>query len=381
VELADVRNNWDALGRENPLWAILSSQDEWEIGAFFETGREEIREMLAQLEELGLRPGGRALDFGCGAGRLTQALADHFDSVVGVDVARSMITLADECNQLGRRCHFVLNEAADLSCFEDASFDFLYTNIVLQHVGTELAKGYLNEFFRVVAPGGIMVFQVPSHLVPVRAITPEGCRARIEVLDPGPSGDGTVRTSAGIPLPFTVRLQNTGSEHWGDEDQVRLGFQWFRENGDGRVLVDDGQRVHLPERLAPGDTVELPFTLDVPATAGTFTLEIDMVQEAVVWFKDHGSEVTRLTVVTSAPADIDAASGAPAVPADGTQEDDAPPAIPRMEMHPVSRQDVLDIVERNGGEVVAVLDDAAAGPEWVSFRYVVRRPAPGDARA
>ena len=37
---------------------------------------------------------GKALDFGCGVGRLSQALADYFDRVVGADVSPTMIGLA-----------------------------------------------------------------------------------------------------------------------------------------------------------------------------------------------------------------------------------------------------------------------------------------------
>ena len=381
MELEDVKSNWDALGRENPLWAILSSHDEWNVGAFFETGRREIQEMLVQLEEFDLRPTGRALDFGCGAGRLTQALAEHFDSVVGVDVARSMISLAKEYNQRGDKCRFVLNEAADLSCFDDASFEFLYTNIVLQHVGTELAKGYLNEFFRIVAPGGIMVFQVPSHLVPVKVISPEGCKACIKVIYPETRGEEALRAPAGTPIPFSLRVQNTGTESWGAEEQVRVGFQWFRDGGGSSVLIDDGQRVYLPRRLAPGDSVEIPFLLDLPATSGVYVLEVDMVQETVAWFKEHGSEVTRLAVVTTAPAGVGAESDTRDVAASDDRASESAPVIARMEMHPVSREDVGEIVNRNGGVIVAALDDVAAGPEWVSFRYIVRCPRMEDVQA
>jgi len=47
---------------------------------------------FAYIESLGVEPsGGRALDFGCGLGRLTQPLAERFDEAVGVDIAASMI--------------------------------------------------------------------------------------------------------------------------------------------------------------------------------------------------------------------------------------------------------------------------------------------------
>ena len=56
-----------------------------------------------------------------------------------------------------------LNEASDLALFEDDTFDFLLSIIVLQHIPNELKTGYLEEFVRVLRPGGVAAFTVPSH--------------------------------------------------------------------------------------------------------------------------------------------------------------------------------------------------------------------------
>lgn len=47
---------------------------------------------------------------------------------------------------------FVVNRSDDLSQFDDSSFDFVYSNIVLQHVSNELQRAYLAEFCRVLTP-------------------------------------------------------------------------------------------------------------------------------------------------------------------------------------------------------------------------------------
>jgi ubiquinone/menaquinone biosynthesis C-methylase UbiE len=105
----------------------------------------------------------RALDFGCGAGRLTQAMADTFEEVHGVDIAAPMIEQARRYNRHGERCSYYLNEAADLKRFEDGLFDLVYTNITLQHIEPHYTKDYLKEFLRVLSPQGLLVFQLPSH--------------------------------------------------------------------------------------------------------------------------------------------------------------------------------------------------------------------------
>ena len=119
--------------------------------------------MLAWVESLGVTPRrGRALDFGCGAGRISQALARHFEHVVGVDIAPSMIALANQHNRHGERCRYVLNEHADLRQFQDSSVDFIYSRLVLQHLRPKVIKAYVAEFVRLLDAGGVAVFNVPA---------------------------------------------------------------------------------------------------------------------------------------------------------------------------------------------------------------------------
>ena len=105
---------------------------------------------------------GRALDFGCGVGRLSQALAEHFQSVVGVDIAESMVERAREFNRFGDHVVYLANATDDLRILDSDSFDFVYSNITLQHIPPEHGKNYIREFLRVLRPGGLALFQVPN---------------------------------------------------------------------------------------------------------------------------------------------------------------------------------------------------------------------------
>jgi ubiquinone/menaquinone biosynthesis C-methylase UbiE len=109
---------------------------------------------------------GRALDFGCGVGRLTQALAAHFDHVTGVDVSATMLELARQHNRTGERVHFLRNTQPDLALFPDASFDFVCSLITLQHIPTVHTRTYIREFVRICAPGGAVLFQLPRREPP-----------------------------------------------------------------------------------------------------------------------------------------------------------------------------------------------------------------------
>jgi SAM-dependent methyltransferase len=165
-ELESLSRTWDSLGHSNPMWAILTTENgqRWDPDEFFRTGEEDVATEFAYIESLGVEPrGGRALDFGCGLGRLTQPLADRFDQAVGVDIAASMIEGARAANQRGSRCQFVHNERDDLSVFGDGTFDFVFSLLVLQHMPPALAERYMGEFVRVLKSGGIGFFQMPEY--------------------------------------------------------------------------------------------------------------------------------------------------------------------------------------------------------------------------
>lgn len=168
MSIKSLKKTWDFLGKTDPLWAILTAPDKkgnkWELEEFFRTGGVEVRGVLEYIASLGFNlPRGKALDFGCGVGRLTQALAPHFDEVDGVDISPSMIALAEKYNRHAGRCKYYLNDRDSLALFQDHEFAFIYSNITLQHMEPRYSKKYLKECLRVLAPGGLLVFQLPSH--------------------------------------------------------------------------------------------------------------------------------------------------------------------------------------------------------------------------
>ena len=100
AELERLRSDWDALAKGDALWAILTDGNKagggWDVGEFFATGEIELATVMGYLGEVEclLDADGAALDFGCGVGRLTQALARRFAASVGVDISEEMIRRA-----------------------------------------------------------------------------------------------------------------------------------------------------------------------------------------------------------------------------------------------------------------------------------------------
>jgi SAM-dependent methyltransferase len=165
-ELTGIGRAWGRLADADPLWAICVDPEGrnggWDPAAFFAKGAEEIERTLSRAGELGLPVSGRrALDFGCGAGRLTRPLAARFDLAVGVDISREMLDLAERDNPVAGRCLFVRNAEPDLAVFPPGDFDLVYSSIVLQHLTPGLIRSYLTEFARVVRPGGALIVHLP----------------------------------------------------------------------------------------------------------------------------------------------------------------------------------------------------------------------------
>jgi SAM-dependent methyltransferase len=240
MDIRALQRNWDALGRSDPLWAIRfdpsKKGNRWDVEEFFRTGEREVAALLACLERLGERLGApvprqraRALDFGCGVGRLTQALADHFEQVDGVDIAPSMVELAERYNRHGPRCRYHLNERDDLERFAGGSFDLVYSTLVLQHIEGRYVRRYLAEFLRVLRPGGVAVFDLPSH--PTRTL-----QGRLLALLPQPAlnayrrlryGYPGVMEQHGIPRPEVESLLTArGGRLLEVADHPTLGSAW-----------------------------------------------------------------------------------------------------------------------------------------------------------
>jgi ubiquinone/menaquinone biosynthesis C-methylase UbiE len=130
---------------------------------YFAYGLDETRDLMATMKHLGVNLGTKtAVDFGCGLGRSTQALANYFDQVYGIDIASSILELANSYNLQNSKCKFILNDTNDLSRFRDNSVDLIWSSGVLYLMSPLLCKNYLLEFLRVLVPGGVMVFQLPS---------------------------------------------------------------------------------------------------------------------------------------------------------------------------------------------------------------------------
>lgn len=377
---------WERAAKTDPLWAILSDPTKrgrrWDLPAFFQTGRREISLLMFQLQQLKRMPrAGRALDFGCGVGRLTQALGTSFPECVGVDVSPTMIELATQLNRTPT-VRYMLNESSTLKQFASGHFDFVYSDIVLQHLEPTLARRFISEFVRVLAPGGVAVFQLTSHRRDPADVPPlsqnmvlEAYRARLLAAEHLPA-----KMSAGESFTIVVDVHNESPIVWDQRTvgPIRLGNHWRAV--DGEMLVQDDGRSALQTSLTPGATVRVLLDVIAPPRGGSLICELDLVHEGLSWFGDRGSPTlslaTQVCDATEMTTGLPAVSGIRHEPTFpniydvlGTGGDDIGP----FPMNGVHRDVIVEDIRSHGAELFFIEDDARGGPEWHGFRYFVSK--------
>jgi len=108
----------------------------------------------------------RVLEIGCGTGLFTKELASTCHMIVAIDISATLLRKAKERISAGN-VHFVVGNAYETE-FQSASFDCIVGSSSLHHLDVDAA---LQEFGRVLRPGGGMMFTEPNMMNPQVALT------------------------------------------------------------------------------------------------------------------------------------------------------------------------------------------------------------------
>ena len=152
---------WAKWGAQDPYYGVLAD-DRFTSDriaeyreSFFDSGRQSIAGVIALHERhFGPLPRGRALDHGCGVGRLTIPLAEEFGEVVAMDVAPAMLAEAAANASAAGLTNIRFVEADDALSVAEGNFDFVISLMVLQHVPVRRGLAMLDALIDRVAPGG-----------------------------------------------------------------------------------------------------------------------------------------------------------------------------------------------------------------------------------
>jgi len=153
---------WRRFGEEDPYYGVLTEDryrrenlDEAAREAFFRSGQETIDGLVARMQELGQpQHWTRAMDFGCGVGRLLVPLADRADQVVGVDVSPEMLAEARRSCEARGLDNVLLLEVSRLGELS-ADFDLITSYIVFQHIPSRTGYELTRRLTALLAPGGV----------------------------------------------------------------------------------------------------------------------------------------------------------------------------------------------------------------------------------
>ncbi|HXS53464.1 MAG TPA: class I SAM-dependent methyltransferase [Usitatibacter sp.] len=176
-----VQSVWHALGKEQPHWSVITDDAfrSENIGAtrddFYASGESNIATLRCTLERNGIDPATlqTCLDFGCGVGRLSAALARDFGHVLAVDFSASHLAIAREAFEklgLPNVTPRLIEQLQDIDVLPDV--DLLVSLIVLQHNPPPVMAALLARLLGKLNPGGVAVIQLPTYL-------PGGYRFRI----------------------------------------------------------------------------------------------------------------------------------------------------------------------------------------------------------
>jgi SAM-dependent methyltransferase len=170
---ARTQAQWMRLGETEPHWSVLTHEsfraerlDEAARAAFYATGEAAAGLVQRLAARAGAAaPGGVCLELGCGVGRVTAPLAARFERVVGVDISRGNLALAERRLAEAGIANGELRLLESVAAVADLpACDLLFSVIVLQHNSPPVQAFMLDQLLPKVRPGGAALFQTPTNV-------------------------------------------------------------------------------------------------------------------------------------------------------------------------------------------------------------------------
>lgn len=159
---ADTDRAWSRWGEIDPYFAVVTDPGfrkhciEQNRAAFMQSGEDYVARHFGEIEQtLGPVALGRALDFGCGVGRITLPLARRFDEVVGLDISDGMLREAKANGRSQGLDDVIFARSDDALSAATGQFDFVHTYIVLQHIPVARGMRIIDRLLERTAVGGV----------------------------------------------------------------------------------------------------------------------------------------------------------------------------------------------------------------------------------
>lgn len=247
---------WNKRGAQDDYFRFIASEKrDWREEDFLASGERDVAEHLDPfLRDMGFDPKGKTMvEIGCGAGRMTFALAKRFGEVQGVDISSEMVQRAEGLKAKLRadNVRFSVGTGSDLQPLPDRSFDFCFSFIVLQHIpDASIILNYVSEIGRTLKADGLYRFQVngfPHLRLPGATYLMAGVRltdrlrrvgihrrpfvffGKLNTIDGAPMRVGDLKKTCAASGLSSDRIDNAGCQ-----------YMWV-----------GGRKIHTPEQSGP----------------------------------------------------------------------------------------------------------------------------------
>jgi hypothetical protein len=115
------------------------------------------------------------------------------------------------------------------------------------------------------------------------------------------------QVKAGSTVPVSIIVRNAGDQVWRDmansdkgRGAVRLGARWWPASPAKVPLIDyTAARGDLSGPVPPGGSATLTVVVAAPTTPGSYMLQLDLVEEMIVWFEHVGAVKVMVPVTVS----------------------------------------------------------------------------------
>lgn len=162
----DTDKEWEKFGKEDPYFGVIthdkfrkSNLTDAVKAEFFESGYRYIDEVLETIRNH-IDPNftiKRALDFGCGVGRLVIPLAKVAQEVTGIDVSEAMLAEAQKNCEASSLHNVTLIKSDDSLSQLNGSYNFIHSFIVFQHISPDRGEQIFDNLIAHLESEGICV--------------------------------------------------------------------------------------------------------------------------------------------------------------------------------------------------------------------------------
>ena len=168
--LRRMRLDWDRRARENARHFVVTHREQWSDEEFFRSGEvameEDILNDLGNVCQSKDPKSMRVIEIGCGAGRMTRAMARFFGEVHAVDISPEMVRLARRAVAGMGNAFIYRNNGRDLGVLRGSAWNRLLRAAPprFQHIPSRaIVESYVRDVARLLRPGALFKFQVQGN--------------------------------------------------------------------------------------------------------------------------------------------------------------------------------------------------------------------------